>query len=116
MIAVILSSVALAVLGQLCLKGAMNRIGRIGRNARSARWRAGLPLLGLGMIVYGLSTVLWLLALSRVELSFAFPFLGLSYVAIAVLARFVFGERLPRHRIVGSLLILLGVLAVSLSA
>ena len=53
--------------------------------------------------------------LSRVELSYAFPFLSLAFVAIMLGARFGLAESLPRHRILGSAFIVLGVVLVGLS-
>jgi len=115
-IPIILGSVLCAVVGQLMLKSAMNRVGRVGRSSGAGAWRAGLPRLIIGFAVYGVSTLLWLLALSRVPLSFAFPFISLSYVAIVLAAKFLFHEQLDRNRLAGSALIVIGVLLVSLTA
>ena len=114
-VAIILASVVLSVGGQLLLKQGMNRMGRVGVGA-SLLWRAALPWLAAGLALYGISMVFWLLALSRVELSFAFPFIALSYIGIMLSARLSLGERLHGHRLAGALLIILGVLCVSLSA
>ena len=113
-VAVIVASIGCAVAGQLSLKSAMNRIGRVSRQG-TLRWPAGAWPLFRGLALYGVSTVLWLFVLSRVELSFAFPFISLSYVAILLGARFGLREHLNPSRLVGSALIILGVLLVSLS-
>jgi drug/metabolite transporter (DMT)-like permease len=115
MVLVILGSIACAVGGQLSLKRGMNRTGRISRSNRQLDWRGGAPQILAGLCFYGTSTVLWLYALSRVELSYAFPFLSLSYVAIMFGARFGLAESLPGHRLVGSAFIVLGVVLVGLS-
>ncbi len=114
MIVVILLSIATAVSGQISLKSGMNRVGRIHRGDRG-RWRAGLPRVFLGLTFYAVSMVLWLFTLSRVELSYAFPFVSLSYVAIVLAARFGLGEELPPHRFWGSVLIVLGVVLVGMT-
>ncbi len=111
---VILVSITCSVCGQLSLKAGMNRVGRLQRGA-SIHWRRGLPLVLVGLGIYGLSVLLWLYVLSRVELSFAFPFLSLSFVAILLGARHGLGEPLGRSRVVGASCIVLGVLVVSLS-
>ena len=111
---VLLSSIALAVAGQVLFKTGMNRVGRIGHGARPL-WRAGLVPVFCGFVAYGASMVLWLFALSRVELSFAFPFVSLSYVGIILVARFALGERIDRRRVLGSILIVTGVIVVSLT-
>lgn len=110
----ILASILCAVAGQVSFKSGMNRVGRIGRGP-DVHWRAGVPRLFVGLCAYGTSMLLWLYTLSRAELSFAFPFLSLSYVAIVLIARFGLGEVLHRNRVVGSGLIVCGVILVGLS-
>lgn len=111
---VILASIAGAVGGQLSLKRGMNRVGRVGRRSQMV-WTRGLSSILLGLGFYGVSTLLWLYTLSKVELSYAFPFVSLSYVAIIFGARFGLQEQLHPSRLLGSLLIVTGVLVVSLS-
>lgn len=114
LILMMLLSIACAAAGQLLLKAGMNQIGRVGR-ARGFRWQRGIRAVTAGLSLYGLSAALWLFVLSRAELSYAFPFLSLSYVAVLAGARWRLNERLGIHRLVGSALIVLGVLAVSMS-
>ena len=114
MVFVILASMGCAVGGQLSLKRGMNRTGRVSRTSGSLDWRSGAGGILSGLSFYGVSTVLWLYALSRVELSYAFPFLSLAYLAIMLGARFGLAESLPRHRILGSAFIVLGVILVGL--
>lgn len=112
---VLLASIGCAVGGQLSFKSGMNRAGRVGRSFRHLDFRRGAPAVLGGLLFYATSTVLWLYALSRVELSYAFPFISLAFVAIMIGARFGLSEPLPRHRIAGSAFILLGVILVGLS-
>jgi drug/metabolite transporter (DMT)-like permease len=116
MILVILASMACAVGGQLSLKRGMNRAGRVSRSSESIDWRAGAGGVLTGLAFYGFSTVLWLYALSRVELSYAFPFLSLALVAIMIGARVGLAERLRSTRLIGVAFIVLGVILVGLSA
>lgn len=113
-LAVILGSIGCAVGGQLSLKAGMNRVGRVGRGSKLV-WSKGVPAILLGLCFYGLSTLLWLYTLSQVDLSYAFPFVSLSYVAIIFAARFGLGEELHASRLWGSAIIVSGVLLVSLS-
>lgn len=115
MILILLASIACSVGGQISFKRGMNQTGRVTRNWRTLRPRSGLHQLVAGLAFYSLSMVLWLYALSRVEVSFAFPFLSLSFVAIMLGARFGLDEPMPRHRVLGSLCIVTGVLLVGLS-
>jgi multidrug transporter EmrE-like cation transporter len=62
-----------------------------------------------GLALYGIATVLWLGVLSRVELSQAYPFVGLSFVLAAVLGYFVFADTVSATRVAGIALIVAGV-------
>jgi multidrug transporter EmrE-like cation transporter len=53
--------------------------------------------------------------LSRVELSFAYPFLSLAYVVVAAYAYFVFKEDVNNFRIAGIALICMGTILISRS-
>lgn len=115
-VGIILTSVVCAIGGQITFKAAMNRMGFVGRDGITGNWRAALLPLAAGLGLYAMSMVTWLFALSKVELSFAFPFVSLSYIGIIVMARVALGERLTLPRIVGGGLILSGVLLVTLTA
>lgn len=115
-IVLILSSVVTGVVGQLVLKAGVTRMGalrldgdalglavRIGSNTRI--WG------GLGL--YGLSMFLWLVAISSVELGYAYPFISLSYVLILLGSRALFKEALSPLRLLGVAAICLGVSVVA---
>lgn len=117
----ILGTVALVICGQLMLKAGMKRVGAVG--AARLRKPASLlrdivrsPLVPLGFVVYGFSALAWIVILSRVELSFAYPFLGLAYAAVVAAAVVVFGERLAPRQWLGVALVVAGVVAVAASA
>lgn len=114
-------SVGFAVAGQVILKAAMDHLGRIG-SAEVAAFNeyvgraAREPGLWLGMFLFGVSGMFWLVVLSRVPLSLAYPFVGLSYVAVVLLSRFVLGEEVPALRWVGVLVVAAGLVIIGLSA
>jgi drug/metabolite transporter (DMT)-like permease len=56
-----------------------------------------------------LAGVCWLLALRRLELGYAFPFMALSFVLIPVSARLFLGEPLPMAQLLGLALVIAGV-------
>jgi len=56
--------------------------------------------------------VSWMLALTRFDLTYAFPFTGVSFVLILVAGAYMFGEPVSIARIVGTLLVVLGLLVV----
>ena len=115
----ILLSTACGVTGQLVLKKAMMGIGVLTPTASavpSIVMRIALsPLVIAGMSCYVLGSFFWLIALSRVQLSFAYPFASLSYVLIFVATYYFFGETINAWRLAGMAVICLGVLLISRS-
>ena len=116
----VLFSVACGVLGQVALKTGMTQVGRIG-DAQTAylldtAWRVlTTPMVLIGLASYGLGAVAWLVVLSRLDLSFAYPFLALNFVLITLASRFVLGEAVPPLRWIGVLIICCGVMVVARS-
>jgi drug/metabolite transporter (DMT)-like permease len=78
--------------------------------------RAALtPMVIIGLILYVISTVGWLLVLARAEVSFVYPFVSLGFVVIALFAHFFLQEPLGPHRLAGIALISAGVWLVARS-
>ena len=119
-LALILVSVVCGVGGQVSLKMGMNQAGRIGAEALSQPLQIALrvatnPLVVGGLALYVLGAVAWLMVLSRVPLSFAYPLLALTYAFTPLLAWLVLGESVPALRWLGIATICLGVYLVSRS-
>jgi len=66
-----------------------------------------------GLVAYGASFVLWLLALRDVPLSVAYPFMGLTLVLVALLGVFVLGEPLSAVKVSGMVLVFAGLILIS---
>jgi len=109
----ILLSVALGAVGQLVFKAAMSSIGALQLSLDLLLRMATNPLLLLGVAIFGVSTVLWLLALSRAELSFAYPFLSLTYVVVLIGGALLFKEQITLPRILGFVVVVVGLLVVA---
>jgi drug/metabolite transporter (DMT)-like permease len=73
------------------------------------------PFVFSGLVFYVISTILWLIALSKTNLSFVYPFAALVFVLVMLSARFVFLEPVPLLRYVGIAMISLGFLLSSLA-
>ncbi|MFN8988267.1 MAG: SMR family transporter, partial [Burkholderiales bacterium] len=71
-------------------------------------------LLGLGC--YGVSVIVWIMALSRVPVSVAYPLLSIGYIVNAFAAWHLFGESLSAQKLVGIAVICVGVWLVAKSA
>ena len=118
--ALILTGVLLNAAAQLMLKAGANRVGPVDMQtaaiASAARELAfSLPIAG-GIACYAVSVVVWIAALTRVEVSVAYPMLSIGYVVNAVAAWMLFGEQLTPMRLVGILVIILGVYLLAASA
>jgi drug/metabolite transporter (DMT)-like permease len=73
------------------------------------------PFVFTGLILYVISTIIWLIALSKTTLSFVYPFASLIFVLVMLSARFVFLEPVPTIRYVGIAVICVGFLLSSLA-
>ncbi len=112
----ILFCVSLGSIGQLTLKHGMNSFGPIRMQNLSSLVNAFTnPYVLAGFILYGLSALVWMIVLSRVEVSWAYPMVSISYVVVVVASRFLFQEDVDFNRILGTLVICVGVFLVSRS-
>lgn len=115
--AVAVFSVFLATAAQLLLRAGMERVGYIGAARLGSPVRLALQILRTPQVLLGLgffafSAVAWLIVLSRVPLSFAYPFAGLVYVLTTLFAKFVLKESVPGLRWAGIFLIIVGIVTV----
>lgn len=114
----LLVSVIFAVAGQLTLKSAMDSVGRIGKASPIGETLLRAlkePLLWFGLVLFGISALFWLVVLSRVRLSVAYPIVGISYILIVLLARFRLHEHVPALRWVGVTVIAIGIAIIGFS-
>ncbi len=72
------------------------------------------PLVIGGIAVFGFTTLVWLVILSRVNLSIAYPMIGLGYVLSIPFAHIFFKEQVTPLRIIGAILICIGLYFVAL--
>ena len=79
-------------------------------------WRIGTnPYVIIGLFIYVCGTVFWLAALSRVDLSYAYPFASLSYVVMLIASWQLFNEDIVPIRLIGTIVVGLGVFLISQS-
>jgi drug/metabolite transporter (DMT)-like permease len=71
------------------------------------------PFVFAGLCMFVVSMASHLAVLSKVELSFAYPFLSLAYVIVTAWAFFVFGENVTALRVAGVALICLGTVLIA---
>jgi drug/metabolite transporter (DMT)-like permease len=111
-----LVAILLLVGGQTLLKVGLNDIGGVslfdGDPLGSLLGLFRTPWIILGFVCYGVSAILWLDVLSKLDFSLAFPMVSLTYVFSLVIGRFIFHETVGLDRIAGVLLILSGLFFV----
>lgn len=115
----LLATVSLNVFGQLMMKKGMSSVGVISGEVSvmaNTLMRAFLnPYVVAGVAAYGFSSIFWLVLLSRVDLSYAYPALSLGYVLVTLVSAFVLGEQVSALRWSGVFVICLGVIIISRS-
>jgi len=115
----ILAGVMLNAAAQLLLKAGVNPLGPITVEFATIvptvfRVLTQWPIIA-GLGCYVLSVGVWIVGLSRVDVSLAYPMLSLGYVVNAAAAWWLFGEVLGPMRLAGMLLILAGVFVMAQS-
>jgi multidrug transporter EmrE-like cation transporter len=111
-IVLVLISVLLGVFGQLSLKQGMKNVGNFEiKDFLSARVFELIAekFVVIGVVLYVIATLLWLVILSKAELSFVYPMLAIGYILIAIFSKIFFGENVTFARFLGILLISAGV-------
>lgn len=111
-IPLILATVTTNAVSQLMLKQGMLNIGKFEFSTQGVleaipRVIAN-PYIVAGLVTLVFSMGLHLMALSRVEISFAYPFLSISYVIVLAAGYWLFSEQVNLFRVVGVTLICLG--------
>jgi drug/metabolite transporter (DMT)-like permease len=113
----ILISVLGSAAGQLLLKKGMNSMGAVTLTINqlpSIIWQMATNInVFIGLAIYLVGTVFWLAALSRVDLSFAYPFASFNYIVMLVASWMMFDERITISRILGTVVIGIGVFLIS---
>ncbi len=106
-------------LSQTLLKQGMVQIGQFdltGSNALGMAGRIALdPWVIGGLFVMAVSMAAHLYVLSRVPLTFAFPFIALSYVVVLAIGYFIFKETLNINHFIGTALIIAGIVFIGLA-
>lgn len=113
----ILTGVLLNAVAQLLLKAGVNAVGHFEISRANIipigfKIATQLPIIG-GLSCYVLSVVVWIVGLSRVDVSIAYPMLSLGYVLNAFAAWYLFGEVMSLQRLIGIGIILIGVVVLA---
>lgn len=114
----LLFNVILSVLGQILLKQGMNQVGEISGSFQQMAPKLIQALMNPfvvgGIGVYGSTTLIWLVVLSRIKLSVAYPMISLGYIFSILFSWLLFKEDVPKIRVLGAFVICIGVYLVSM--
>ena len=113
----ILTSVFLSVVAQILLKHGMSNSNvqtALGLDALNAVITifTNISVLG-GLAAYVSSAGIWLLVLSKIDVSKAYPFVGIGFIGTMMFAHWFLNEPLTMTKVLGTSLVLLGVLLIS---
>ena len=112
-IVIILIGITFASVGQVFWKIGMNSMGPITNYTPSTLIPIFFnPYILLGLAMYGLSTVFWLIALSKKDLSFVYPFIALTFIIVLILSSVILKESIGIYRIIGTFIIILGLILI----
>jgi drug/metabolite transporter (DMT)-like permease len=113
-------SILIGVIGQFLLKAGMDAAGRVESSSQLlsldflvsafSQWQVPVAL-----VMYATGAMLWMAVLSREKVSYAFPFLGISYVLVMLGGWVLFGERPNASGLAGTVLVAVGVALVARS-
>jgi multidrug transporter EmrE-like cation transporter len=115
----ILTGVCLNALAQLLLKAGTNAVGVIHLTAGNlfstgVKLATQLPIIG-GLTCYVVSVVVWIVALSRVDVTIAYPMLSIGYIINALGAWYFLGEEISAQRLLAIGVIIVGVVLLTRS-
>jgi len=119
-ITLVLICVLAASLGQVILKQGMSSIDKINNVNDLVKFKAIINILTnkyviLGVILYGLVFILWMAAMSTLDISFMYPMLSLAYLITTAMAFLFLGENISMIRWIGTVLVVAGCLLISRS-
>ena len=109
--------VIMGVIAQLAMKKGMNMVGVVGLKDIFSEKVFSIVFqryVLVGIVLYFLAAMIWLVILSQAELSFVYPLISIGYIITAILSWFLFKENLTLFRVVGILLICSGVYLIVL--
>ncbi|WP_067727176.1 EamA family transporter [Oceanobacillus damuensis] len=112
----ILSTIIFTVYGQLVIKWTMDKQGGL-PEAWGEKFMFLIQLLLNPWILSGflaafLAALSWMAAMTKFDISYAYPFMSLSFVLVFILSAFLFGEPVSTQKLLGFALIILGIIVM----
>jgi drug/metabolite transporter (DMT)-like permease len=115
----ILTVIAFTAYGQIVLKWRVSQFGSMPEDVEGKlRFVVGSlfdPFIASGLAAAVIASLAWIAAMTRMDLSYAYPFLSINFVVVMVLSAWLLDEPLNGGRVAGVCLIMLGTILVSRS-
>lgn len=113
MIRLVLMSVLLGSVGQIMMKSGSDRLGQLTLSPGTILPDLGrvlrVPEFWMAMLLFGVSSLIWVKVLSKSELTAAYPLGSLSYVVVMLLSAVLLNEALTLNKLLGAAVIVAGI-------
>jgi len=113
----IITSVFLSALAQITLKLGMTKYKLVAVDAETLIQKIWLIITNFyvwgGLSLYVLGMVVWLAVLIHIDVSKAYPFVGVGFIFTMILAYFILGEQISLIRLIGVIQVIIGVFLIS---
>lgn len=115
--AIVFSSVFLSAVAQLSFKHGVSNVDleQYSNLIYKAWFLFTSPFVILGLTLYGVGTILWLFALKQLDLSLAYPFVGMSFLFVLIFSILFLNEPFSINRLIGTVVIIIGIIILSKS-
>lgn len=118
--ALIIFSVSLSAIAQIVLKTGMSspsvtHVMKLGSPFEMAMQIALNPWVVGGLGLYFFGAMVWLFVLAKIDVSVAYPFVGLGFILTMILGKYVMGDDITVSRLVGTLFVAAGVVLIARS-
>ena len=107
-------SIVLGAGAQIAMKMGSSQVVTAGLNllTQLLKYFTNIPIL-FGLLLYALSAVVWIFAISRVQLSIAYPMVASGYVLVVLLSYLIFHEPVSTLRVLGLAIVVVGVIIIA---
>jgi drug/metabolite transporter (DMT)-like permease len=110
-------TVLLSSYGQLVLKWRLNQLGEVPQPLKEKFlflfWAVFDPYIFSGFVAAFLASLTWMAALTKFDLSQAYPFTSISFILVLLFSYFLLGEPLTFFKVAGCLLIMAGLILIT---
>lgn len=109
----LLIAIIFASLGQVFWKSGLRDVGPIMKYDLSMITKIFFNLqVDIGILLYAIGTIFWLIALSKKDLGYVYPFIAGTYILVLIFSYFMLGEHFETDRLIGACIVLLGLLFI----